>query len=106
MIVIDINGKEVIAAQFDNVSSFNNGLAAVAQGNGAYIIDKKGEKVPGTENLPKDSYFIEDPITGYSSVSSPGDYVLTKENSKYGFGKIEYTPALPTSDEMSSWALE
>lgn len=105
MIVIDINGKEVIAAQFDNVSSFNNGLAAVAQGNGAYIIDKKGQKVQGTESLPKDSYFVKNNNDSHV-VYAPGDYVLTKENSKYGFGKIEYTPALPTSDEMSSWALE
>lgn len=102
---IDINGKEVISPQFDNVSGFRNGIAAVAQGDNAYIIDKKGQKIKGTENLPRDSYFIKDSY-GNTVVFSPGDYVLTKENSKYGFAEINYTPSLPTSDEMSTWALK
>ena len=102
---IDIYGNEVIKPQFDDVSSFYNGLAAVLQGDNAYIIDKKGKKIEGTENLPKDSYFVQSGHGDYV-VYSPGEYVLTSKNSKYGFGKIEYTPSLPTAEEMSNWALE
>lgn len=92
---IDIHGNEVINPQFDDTSGFLKGLAVVRQGNTAYIIDKQGNKVKGSENIQVDAYFIED---GYDEngdvkyiVTSPGEYIVIKENNKFGFGKIEYT---------------
>ncbi len=91
---IDIRGNVIIPPQFEDASAFANGLAAVRQRNTAYIIDKEGNKIKGTENLPVNAYFVEDGLdedgnTRYT-VTSPGKYVLTKENNKYGFGKIDY----------------
>lgn len=92
---IDIHGNEVIKPHFDDASSFANGLAVVRQGNTAYIIDKQGNKVEGSENIPADAYFIEE---GYDEngdvryiVTSPGEYIVIKENNKFGIGKIDYT---------------
>ncbi|MDR7869759.1 MAG: WG repeat-containing protein [Tissierellaceae bacterium] len=107
---IDINGKEVIAPQFDDVSAFTNGIAVARIGNNAFCIDKYGKKIPGTEKLPIDSYFVESGVNDDGStrytVYSPGQYVVFKENNKYGFGEIKFTPSLPTAEEMDSWALE
>ena len=107
---IDINGKEVIAPQFDDVSAFNNGIAVARVGNSAFCIDKYGKKIAGTEKLPVDSYFIENGVYDDGSINyviySPSKYVVFQENNKYGFGEIEFTPSLPTAEEMDSWALE
>lgn len=107
---VDIYGNEIIKPQFDDVSSFYNGLAVVRQGDKAYCIDKQGKRIDGTENLPVSAYFAEN---GYDddgkvryTVYSPGKYVVINKDSKFGFGEIEFTPSLPTADEMSSWALE
>lgn len=102
---LDIYGNEVIKPQFDDASLFSNGIAVARQGENAYIIDKEGKKIEGTENVPKDSYFVENGHGGYT-IYSPGKHVITKEDSKYGFGEIKYTPSLPTVDEMSDWALD
>lgn len=107
---IDIYGNEVIKPQFDDVSGFYNGIAVARVGKDAYCIDKTGKKIDGTDSLPIDSYFVE---SGYDEngdpkylVYSPGKYVVIKDNNKFGFGEIVFTPSLPTADEMSSWALE
>jgi len=101
---INIDGNEVIKAQFDGVSPFNNGLAAVWNGNDAFLINKKGVKIKETENLPKSSYFKKY-TSGEYRIYAPGQYVLTNQNNKYGFGEVSYTPDLPTVEDMSDWAL-
>lgn len=107
---IDIYGNEVIKPQFDDVSGFYNGIAVVRVGKTAYCIDKTGKKIDGTESLPTDTYFVENGQDEDGNiiylVYSPGKYVVINRDGKFGFGEIEFTPSLPTADEMSSWALE
>lgn len=105
---IDTTGKVVIPAQFDDASTFLNGIAVVRMGDTAYCIDKKGNKIAGADKLPVSSYFIEN-STEYDGtknyvVFAPGSTVTIEENGKYGYGSIEYTPALPEKSEMSAWA--
>lgn len=92
---IDIHGNEVIKPQFDDASAFVDGLAVVRQGNTAYIIDKQGNKVKGSENIPVDAYFVEEVDEANGKVQyivySPGEYIVIKENNKFGIGKIDYT---------------
>lgn len=42
---IDTKGDTVIACQYENVSSFNNGYALILENDTVYIIDKSGNKV-------------------------------------------------------------
>ncbi|MEK5037068.1 WG repeat-containing protein [Sporosarcina sp. FSL K6-3457] len=92
---IDIHGNEVIKPQFDDASAFVNGLAVVRQGKTAYIIDKQGNKVKGSETIPVDAYFVEEVDEESGEVQhivySPGEYIVIKENNKFGIGKINYT---------------
>lgn len=91
---IDIHGNEVIPPQFDDTSAFLNGLAVVRQGETAYIIDKSGDKIKGLENVPVNSYFVENGHDENGNVRqkiyNPRKYVVVKEKNKYGFGKIDY----------------
>jgi len=93
----------VIPAQFEKASGYSNGLAAVYDGTRAYLIDWSGKAVPGTEDLDPDAYFKEDE-DGNKSTYAPGEYLTIQKNGKYGFGHVEYLPALPEKDEMNSWA--
>ena len=42
-VFIDKTGKEVLKPQYDNISSFSDGIAPVRIGDSWYIINKKGE---------------------------------------------------------------
>ncbi|WP_153730413.1 WG repeat-containing protein [Sporosarcina obsidiansis] len=91
---IDVDGQVVIEAQFDEVSAFNEGIAAARIGDKAFIINKKGEMIKGTEKMPRSAYFREDGHNEDGSVNyityTPVDYALFKEDGKYGFGKLEF----------------
>lgn len=92
-----------IAAQYEAASGFHNGLAVVYNGTAAYIIDKTGTAVPGSDKLNPSSYFLEMP-DGTKAIYQPSTYSVILENGKYGYGKIDYLPPLPKANEMSSWA--
>lgn len=100
---LDSKAQVAIPAQYVNTSGFSsNGYAAVYDGSRAFLIDTKGNAIPGTDKLNPDSYFTEDengPVT-----VTPDEYVVICERGKYGFGHIDYTPALPEASEMSGWA--
>lgn len=107
---IDIHGNEVIKPQFDDASGFLNGLAVVRQGNTAYIIDKSGNKIKGSENVPVDAYFRE---SGYDDkgnvrymVIYPSEYIVIKENNKFGIGKINYVEKITNVTGVSLNNLE
>lgn len=100
---LDSKGQVAIPAQYVNTSGFSSdGYAAVYDGSRAFLIDTKGNAIPGTDKLNPDSYFTETengPLT-----VTPDEYVVICERGKYGFGHIDYTPALPEASEMSGWA--
>lgn len=93
-----------IPAQYENATGFSDGLAVVYDGTKAFLIDWKGNPVPGADKLKPSVYFwVED---GSRHYQNPEEYVVIEENGKYGYGHIEYLPPLPERDEMSDWAYE
>lgn len=89
---LDIEGNEVIKPQFDEVTPFVNGVAIVRQGKTGFAIDKKGNKIKGSDNLSISSYFQYDASDDSSSLTAgikPQEFIITKKNNKYGFNKIE-----------------
>ena len=100
---LDSKGQTAIPARYVNASGFSSdGYAAVYDGSRAFLIDTKGNAIPGTDKLDPDSYFTENE---YGPVTvTPDEYVVICEKGKYGFGHIDYTPALPEASEMSGWA--
>lgn len=98
--------KVKIPNQYEEVTGFNSmGLAVVYDGSKAYLIDKDGNAVSGSDKIDLSSYFSTDE-DGNVEVYTPGEYVIIGENGKYGFGHISYLPKLPDRSEMSSWAYE
>lgn len=92
----------VIPAQYENATGFSNGLAVVYDGAKAFLIDWNGSPVPGGDRLRTETYFREE--DGRRYYLEPDEFVVIQENGKYGYGHVEYLPALPEEDEMSSWA--
>ena len=102
---LNADGTVAIPAQYEKASGFNSGLAVVYDGASAFLIDKKGQRVPGADQLNSSSYFKENE-DGTKVVRTPGQYVIIERNGRYGFGRIDYTPALPGAEEMHAWGYE
>ena len=93
-----------IAPQYEKATSFNDmGLAVAYDGQKAFLIDKKGQTVPGADSLDPSAYFSASEDFD-QIIYSPGEYVVIERDGKYGFGHIEYLPELPEVTEMSAWA--
>lgn len=97
--------EEVIPAQYKKVSGFSDGMAVVYDGTKAFLIDRKGDPIPGADALEVDTYFKEDE-NGAKFISTPDEYVVIEKDGKYGFGHIEYLQPLPEKDEMHDWAYD
>lgn len=93
--------KKVIPAQFEMTTPFNGGFAAVYDGEKAFLINRKGERIPGTDSLDYSSYFVLDDDGNIIAIYAPGEYVVIEEDGKYGFGHLEYYPDLPENGELS-----
>ena len=102
---LDTTGNTVIPARYQLASGFHNGLAAVYDGSKAFLINRNGDPVAGSELLDPDNYFIEY-ANGARVTYAPEDYVTIKDGGKYGFGRISYLQPLPDPSEMASWAYE
>lgn len=98
--------ETVIPARYEKASGFNSsGYAVAYDGSKAFLIDRKGNVIPGADSLDPKAYFRED-AEGHKSVSNPGEYVVIEKNGKYGFGHIEYLQPLPEKDELHDWAYD
>lgn len=95
----------VIPAQYEKGSSFNMGMAVVYDGAKAFLIDRKGNPIPGADALNAEAYFKGDEESG-EYIYTPEEYVVIEKNGKYGYGHIEYLQSLPEKDEMHDWAYE
>lgn len=93
--------QSAIPAQYAGVTGFNNGMAVAFDGTNAFLIDRKGNVIPGSEKVNPTSYLKAD-----GSYLNPGEYVVIESGGKYGYGHIEYTPNLPDKSEMSAWAYD
>lgn len=93
--------KKVIPAQFELGTSFNGGFAAVYDGEKAFLINRRGEQIPGTDNLNSSTYFVLDDDGNIISLNPPMEYVVIEDDGKYGFGHLEYYPDLPENSELS-----
>ena len=101
---LDSKGNWAIQPKFKQVTSFgDDGYAVAFDGSKAYLIDSKGNTIPGADNLDPNSYFSYD-AEGNLTLFAPGEYVVVQEKGKYGFGKVTYKPALPAAGETSGWA--
>ena len=102
---LDAKGNVAIPAQYVIVSGFSsNGYAVAYDGKSAFLIDTKGNAVPGADQLDTDTYFDFDDDDNIPLTFTPGEYVVIEENGKYGYGHITYLPALPAAGDMDSWA--
>lgn len=97
--------ETVIPARYEKATGFNNGMAVAYDGSKAFLIDRKGDPIPGADSLDPKVYFRED-ASGAKLAASPGEYVVVEKDSKYGYGHIEYLQPLPEKDELSSWAYD
>ena len=101
---LDSKGNWAIQPQFEQVTGFgSDGYAVAFSGNTAYLIDAKGNEIPGADNLDPASYITHN-SDGSVTLYAPAEYVVMEEKGKYGYGKVEYKPALPAVGETSSWA--
>lgn len=97
--------ETAIPAQYEKASGFENGMAVVYDGTKAFLIDRRGNPIPGADSLDAKVYFREDE-SGGRTVYSPEEYVVIEKDGKYGFGHIEYLQPLPEKDEMHDWAYD
>lgn len=101
---LDEKGAVAIPAQFEDTSGFSgDGYAVVYDGVNAYLINSKGEPVPGADSLDPSTYFWND-ADGNKHTLLPSEYVVIQDNGKYGFGHVEYKPPLPEPAALSAWA--
>lgn len=98
--------ETVIPARYEKATGFNDsGYAVAYDGSKAFLIDRKGNPIPGADSLDTKVYFRED-AQGAKVFSTPGEYVVIEKNGKCGFGHIEYLQPLPEKDEMDNWAYD
>ena len=97
----DMEAAVVVPAQYEMATAFSRGFAAVYDGESAYLIDREGNTIEGTENLDTSSYFVLDDDGNVTSLRSPEEYLIVKESGQYGFARLEYYPELPDRDEIS-----
>jgi hypothetical protein len=102
---VDSAGTEVIAPRFAAASGFNDGAAVVYDGTKAFLIDRKGNEIPGSGLINPDSYFVRH-ADGSVTTFSPSEYLVTRSGGLFGFGRMSYLPLLPERAEMNSWAFE
>lgn len=98
---LDENYEVVIPATFSRGTRFYGGKAAVKDGTSYYLIDTKGNKIEGSDQLDGSLYFIDS-----NSTTPPRDYVTVVSDKKTGFGKVVFNPELPVAGDTSDWALE
>jgi hypothetical protein len=105
---LDADGNVAIEAQYVVTSGFgDDGYAVAYDGSKAFLIDSKGNKIVGSDKLDPDTYFSYDSEEDdVPTVYTPSEYVVIKENGKYGYGHISYKPALPEKSDMDSWAYD
>ncbi|MFI3249902.1 MAG: WG repeat-containing protein [Eubacteriales bacterium] len=98
---LNADGSVAIPFEYDSASLFGStGLAVVVKDGNAQVIDSKGNPVQGAENVDTSAYILDD-----GTLSSPSTTVTIREDGLVGYGKIDYTPELPTADDMSDWAV-
>ena len=101
---IDVDGNVAIPAIYEAASGFSEGIAVAYDGARAFLIDRKGNKIPGADAIDPSNYFgtYSDGDVWVHPLS--GKYVTIRGDGKFGFGTISYTPPLPEPQEMDSWA--
>ncbi len=104
---MDTSGSEVITARYYKATSFSDsGYAVVNDGSETYLIDNKGERISSGWSPNYSAYFVEFENYGTVGTYAPTEYVVFEENGLYGYKRMEYTPALPSQDDMSNWAYD
>lgn len=81
---VDYQGKQVVDAQFDRVSAFNQETAFTVLGEELQLIDKEWNIIEGAGQLSERYYLSK--TSG--AVSSPGEYLVIEKNGCLGYAKI------------------
>lgn len=97
------SGQTAIPARYERATGFSGGYAAVYDGERAFLIDRRGREVTGSDKLDTETYFREG-ADGTKTAVNPGEYVVIEEGGQYGFGRLEFLPPLPEAGEMDAWA--
>lgn len=101
--VIDTKNNTVVDFSYDQLSTYSGGLCAAVKNGSAFCIDRSGNKIAGSDAIAQETYFVG----GDSNiVTTFEDIIVIKENGKYGYAKIGYTPAAPAKSDMDSWAYD
>ena len=100
---LDPSGQTAIPARYERATGFSGGYAAVYDGERAFLIDRRGREVTGSDKLDTETYFREG-ADGTKTAVNPGEYVVIEEGGQYGFGRLEFLPPLPEAGEMDAWA--
>lgn len=101
---LDAETLEVaIPAQYEQASHFYSGLAAVYDGEKAFLIDRSGQRIPD-EGILDPSIYCTEYDDGTVEVNTPNNYVVTEQDGKFGISYVAYLPALPEKSQMSDWA--
>ena len=101
---LDPSGQTAIPARYERATGFSGGYAAVYDGERAFLIDRRGREVTGSDKLDTETYFREG-ADGTKTAVNPGDYVVIEEGGQYGFGRQQFLPALPEWLAGAVWLL-
>lgn len=102
---LDSEGNVAIEAQYEVTSGFgSDGYAVAYDGQNVFLIDTKGNTIPGTGTLDLNTYIKYEEGSDVPTTYRPTEYVVINEDGKYGFAHVTYLPALPEVTDMSSWS--
>ena len=107
--VMDIYGNIVVEPKYDSITRFNDGMAIAYDGTKAVIIDSSGEEIESFSNIDLSAYVEKvEQADGSVTINSnpPSDMLIVKENGKYGYIKLNFTPAVPDEADADDWAVE
>lgn len=102
---MDTSGNVVVEPNYIQVTSYSDlGLAVALTEEYVVILDTKGNPVEGFTEIDINAYlgFNEN---GSLVADAPNHWMRVERNGEVGYGKIEYTPPLPSEEEMSFWAV-
>ncbi|MDR0491950.1 MAG: WG repeat-containing protein [Oscillospiraceae bacterium] len=102
---IDVSGNVAIKAEYAAASNFSGGFAVAYDGSTAFLIDRHGKTIPGSEEIDYNNFFklLYD---GGIVINAPDEIFIISYGDKYGFGKVYYKPPFPDSSEVDDWAYE
>lgn len=96
------SGQTAIPARYERATGFSGGYAAVYDGERAFLIDRRGREVTGSDKLDTETYFREG-ADGTKTAVNPGEYVVIEEGDSTASAAWSSCPPAG-GGEMDAWA--